>query len=107
MTTPNQPDLFLSTTEMWAHVQETKPPHFLPCPNCGGNAGQWVRVVRVDRATVAREKRCKNCETLYLGAKVTSDYGDYDTWEAEWLLSWRPFYKNWLKRQAPALRRNP
>ena len=83
--------------ERWSYVQEENAPKFEACPHCGSTRGRWTGFVRVSKAVVARERCCSMCGCSYHGARVTNIYGYVDTWEAEWLLTWRRFYKTWMK----------
>jgi hypothetical protein len=88
-----------SDEEIWSYVQEISRPHFQACPVCGFTEGQWYGFEREDRAVVYRRRKCGICKCIYRGATLVSAFGDVDTWEAKWLLSWAPFRESWLKER--------
>ena len=88
--------------EFWAAIQERGRPSFTSCPNCDNASGTWVGFHRIDEGIVDRRRRCSRCGRIYHAARFISEFGEIDDWEACFLLSWEPFYKDWLAEQEKA-----
>ena len=91
--------MVLTDKDVWGYVQETSRPQFRSCPSCGSTLGHWHGFYRLNKATVFRKKKCRHCGRAYRAARLDSAFGEVEAWEARWLLRWKEFHEEWLKKQ--------